>query len=34
METYAGVKLTEKQIKQVKAFEKLMEDWDKNKLKH
>jgi hypothetical protein len=30
METSAGVKLTEKQIKQVKAFEKLMKDWDKN----
>jgi hypothetical protein len=30
METYAGIKLTEKQIKQVKAFEKLMKDWDRN----
>jgi hypothetical protein len=30
METYGGVKLTKKQIKQVKSFERLMKDWDRN----
>jgi hypothetical protein len=30
MKTSAGIKLTPKQIKQIKAFENLMKHWDKN----
>jgi len=30
MRTDAGIELTEKQIKQVKSFERLMKKWDKN----
>lgn len=30
METDAGIKLTEKQIKQVKSFKRLMKDWDRS----
>jgi len=30
METNAGIKLTEKQIKQINSFKGLMKDWDRN----
>jgi len=30
MQTTAGIKLTKKQIKQVKALQKLAKDWDDN----
>ncbi len=30
MQTTAGIKLTKKQIKQVKALQKLAKDWDKD----
>jgi hypothetical protein len=30
LKTYAGVKLTKKQTKQVRDFEKLMKNWDRN----
>jgi len=30
METNAGIKLTDKQIKQVKSFQRLIKNWDEN----
>jgi len=30
METNAGIKLTDKQIKNVKSFQRLMKNWDDN----